>query len=400
MAQYVLVVPTGTQDKAAQKALVKDQMVNINGCDDQFYRYKMPQLVATVPNAHASKMVKTSLVNIDDVSKWLQRPPTYLPNYIGYTVSAKAEYNKKAVAGENCYISGNYKSEQLNELVEKFIKEWVLCPKCNNPELNMKVKNKKGGQGSIKFDCSACGYSGKQKKEIMVALPKMTQHIFNNPPSKDTGTQKIEAKQDAEEREAKENIKKEKKSKKEGGASPKEGGASPSPRAAAAPADTDMEPAPEVAAAEQTTAEQLAAAVAGDAPADKFAALFAPFASGLNDAGATTQLFDALGSAGFKTLIKCVKTHDAAIKKTVSNEGLQKTVLTWLEQHSSAAIAGGENPKAVAKVLMTMYEQDQVEEEVVLAWHGKCADQGVKDAVQPIIEWLQEEDEDSDEEDD
>jgi hypothetical protein len=36
----------------------------------------------------------------------------------------------------------------------------------------------------------------------------------------------------------------------------------------------------------------------------------------------------------------------------------------------SAAIAGGENPKAVAKVLMTMYEQDQVEEEVVLAWHG------------------------------
>jgi hypothetical protein len=31
---------------------------------------------------------------------------------------------------------------------------------------------------------------------------------------------------------------------------------------------------------------------------------------------------------------------------------------------------------------------------------GKCADQGVKDAVQPIIEWLQEEDEDSDEEDD
>lgn len=63
----------------------------------------------------------------------------------------------------------------------------------------MKVKNKKGGQGTIKFDCSACGYSGKQKPEIMAALPKMTQHIFNNPPSADTGTQQIEAKQDAEE---------------------------------------------------------------------------------------------------------------------------------------------------------------------------------------------------------
>ena len=45
----------------------------------------------------------------------------------------------------------------------------------------------------------------------------------------------------------------------------------------------------------------------------------------------------ARAAAGFKTLIKCVKTHDAAIKKTVSNEGLQKTVLTWLEQHSRSA---------------------------------------------------------------
>jgi translation initiation factor 2 beta subunit (eIF-2beta)/eIF-5 len=143
---YVKVVPTGTQQAACAQALAKDQMVNINGSEDQFYRYKMPQLVCTVPNAHASKMVKTSLVNIEAVSTSLQRPPSYLPNYIGYTWSAKAEYNAKKNEGENCYVSGNYKAEELNEVVTKFVKEWVLCPKCNNPELNMKVKKKKGGQ--------------------------------------------------------------------------------------------------------------------------------------------------------------------------------------------------------------------------------------------------------------
>lgn len=75
-AEYVLVVPTGTQSAACQRALAKDQMVNINGSEDQFYRYKMPQLVCTCPNAAASKMVKMSLCNIDDVSKSLQRPST------------------------------------------------------------------------------------------------------------------------------------------------------------------------------------------------------------------------------------------------------------------------------------------------------------------------------------
>ena len=45
----------------------------------------------------------------------------------------------------------------------------------------------------------------------------------------------------------------------------------------------------------------------------------------------------ARAAAGFKTLIKCVKTHDAAIKRTVSSEGLQKTVLAWLEQHGRCA---------------------------------------------------------------
>ena len=75
-AEFVVVVPTGTQSGAVEKARLKENMVNINGSDDQFYRYKCPQLVCTVPNAHASKMVKTSICNIEDVATSLQRPPS------------------------------------------------------------------------------------------------------------------------------------------------------------------------------------------------------------------------------------------------------------------------------------------------------------------------------------
>ena len=75
-ADFVLVVPTGSQMPAVEKAIIKSNMINMNGCDDQFYRYKCPQLVCTVPNAHASKMVKTSICNIEDVAKSMQRPPS------------------------------------------------------------------------------------------------------------------------------------------------------------------------------------------------------------------------------------------------------------------------------------------------------------------------------------
>ena len=55
-AQFVLVVPTGSQMGAVEQARVKENQVNINGSEDQFYRYTCPQLPCTAPNAHASKM--------------------------------------------------------------------------------------------------------------------------------------------------------------------------------------------------------------------------------------------------------------------------------------------------------------------------------------------------------
>ena len=73
--QFVVFAEAGQHQKLVEKAVRKDHMVNINGCDDQFYRYKMPQLVCTVLGAGASKMVKTLLANVDDVGKSLQRPP-------------------------------------------------------------------------------------------------------------------------------------------------------------------------------------------------------------------------------------------------------------------------------------------------------------------------------------
>ena len=66
-----------------------------------------PQLVTTCANANASKMVKTFLCNVEDVARSLQRPPSYIVNYIGYSWSAKSEYRP----GQKSYVSGNYTAD-------------------------------------------------------------------------------------------------------------------------------------------------------------------------------------------------------------------------------------------------------------------------------------------------
>ena len=50
---------------------------------------------------HVAKRHSIDPENVHEaVGKSLQRPPSYLPNYIGYTWSAKAEYNAKSQAAK------------------------------------------------------------------------------------------------------------------------------------------------------------------------------------------------------------------------------------------------------------------------------------------------------------
>jgi hypothetical protein len=146
----------------------------------------------------------------------------------------------------------------------------------------------------------------------------------------------------------------------------------------------------------------LAAAVERGASVEDLTASFKPFASG---EGAVALLFDALAAAGFKAMIKSVKTYDALVKSACPDTVSQEMALEWLETFAAAKLVDGENPKAVAKALHTMYELDQLGEEVVLAWHSRAMPlatplvESVKTAVQPIIDWLEESEEESEEED-
>jgi translation initiation factor 5 len=91
--------------------------------------------------------------------------------YFGAEVGALTNWDEK----EGRYIvNGVHDAEKLQTLLDGFIKKFVLCTKCDNPETILTVKN-----GIIFRTCKACGHKGPCDN-----LHKLATFIKTNPPPK------------------------------------------------------------------------------------------------------------------------------------------------------------------------------------------------------------------------
>lgn len=145
--------------------------LNINpDTDDPFYRYKMPVLVAKKEGRGNGK--KTILTNVIDLGAALSRPPTYLTKYFGCVLGAGTSWQLEA---ERYQVNGYYEAPDLQQKLFDFIREFVLCTSCQNPETVLSVRDQK-----IYSKCKACGYQGFLKNQGH----KLNNFILNNPPQK------------------------------------------------------------------------------------------------------------------------------------------------------------------------------------------------------------------------
>ena len=119
--------------------------MNINASDDFFYRYKMPILDINQYGKGNGKF--TNLVNITEVCNAINTPLKILMVYL--TQSLGTNYKETS-------LNGHYNKDDLIDLIIKFNKEFILCQKCNIPELKPSIEGKKKNI-KLMYSCSACG---------------------------------------------------------------------------------------------------------------------------------------------------------------------------------------------------------------------------------------------------
>jgi translation initiation factor 5 len=136
---------------------------------DPFYRYKMERIQSKVEGK--GNGIKTVIVNLSNVAHQLARPPNYVIKYFGFELGAQTNIDPK---DDRWIINGAHEASKLQDYLDGFINKFVLCKECKNPETVVSIKD-----GDILMDCKACG-------KISTADPrhKLASFILKSAPKK------------------------------------------------------------------------------------------------------------------------------------------------------------------------------------------------------------------------
>lgn len=158
--------------------------LNIGGNErDRFYRYKMPKLISKIEGK--GNGIKTVVPNMSDIARSLSRPPTYPTKFFGCELGAQVKTDEKT---DRYIVNGAHDAPKLQELLDVFIKKFVLCGGCSNPETDLIITGKNAHQKII-LDCKACG----QRTEVDMRH-KLVTYILKHPPTPIKGKGKKEKK--------------------------------------------------------------------------------------------------------------------------------------------------------------------------------------------------------------
>ncbi|PPS18776.1 hypothetical protein GOBAR_AA01836 [Gossypium barbadense] len=395
------------------------QNIGASNSDDAFYRYKMPKMITKIEGR--GNGIKTNVVNMVEIAKALARPASYTTKYFGCELGAQSKFDEKTGTS---LVNGAHDTAKLAGLLENFIKKYVQCYGCGNPETEIVITKTQ----MLTLKCAACGFVSDVDMR-----DKLTTFILKNPPeakksSKDKKAMRRAEKERLKEGEAAdEELKKIKKEAKKKGSS-----TTTTSKATAAKGawqtDTSLE------AAQQRIQEQLSAVTAdmvmlsteeekksvkksperevkaqenGVTAHEKLvdeikkylkkgssAAQLKSFLGSLS--GTSQEIMDALFTALFhnvgKGFAEEVTKKKNYLVAAAREEGWQMMLLNSIE--SFCGKANLEAAKEVALVLKALYDNDILEEEFIMEWYQKGVAGGNKSSQiwknsKPFIEWLQ-----------
>lgn len=409
-------------------------LVNVNReVADNFYRYKMDKLVTKVEGK--GNGIKTVVVNLVDVARALSRDPNYVIKYFAFELGAQTNTDPK---DDRWIINGAHEATKLQDLLDGFIKKFVLCRGCSNPETVVIIKDPR-----IILDCKACGH----RTDVDIRL-KLSGFIIKHESKK--GNKKADKK--AARRAKKQAAQNGNGSGDEGSDNSGENGAN---------GDDDSEDEFDRAAAtiesdNEVRDDDWAVDMSEAAVKARQAQLPDEFKGKLNiddDEAGGDSVYDELGQwiqaqAKEKGGVDNVDSVEVYVKaKELGIEGKYKTIQVLVqtlfdkniaaqipkraamikrigtsEKHEKALLGGTErllgflaeeNPDVypqIVKILQLYYQNDLITEEIVIPWGKKASkkyadlavSKKVRKSAEPFLKWLEEaeEEESSEEEDD
>ena len=166
------------------------QNIGAANSDDAFYRYKMPKMITKIEGR--GNGIKTNIVNMVDIAKALARPASYTTKYFGCELGAQSKFDEKTGTS---HVNGAHDTAKLAGLLENFIKKYVQCYGCGNPETDIVITKNQ----MIQLKCAACGFVSDVDMR-----DKLTTFILKNPPEVKKGSKDKKAMRRAEKERLKE----------------------------------------------------------------------------------------------------------------------------------------------------------------------------------------------------
>ncbi|KAH3663876.1 hypothetical protein OGAPHI_005279 [Ogataea philodendri] len=375
----------------------------INICrenNDPFYRYKMPAIQAKTEGR--GNGIKTNVLNAADVAKALARPTAYVIKYFGFELGALTNIDDEK---EKFVVNGQHDAGKLQDVLDNFINKFVLCPSCKNPETELTITK----DDNVMRDCKACG-----KITSCDPRQKLVTYILKNPPpkkSKKSGT-------------ASANVGgggtkiaeiAEKQQDNESGAGDFAGEAPPSRKVVVKDEDWAVDMSEE---AVKARARELEGLTLSSSANDKFEEFGEWLLQG--DLPDDVEIFRKASETGIigepktievlaqvlftEDIVDQIEEHKGLLGKLVTSEKHEMSLLGGIER-----LIGLQHPdliKSVPKVLMSLYDNDLVSEDVARDWGThvskkfvpKETSKKVRKAAKPFIKWLDEAEEESDDE--
>ncbi|CCH42602.1 Eukaryotic translation initiation factor 5 [Wickerhamomyces ciferrii] len=370
--------------------------------------------------------IKTAIPNLSEVARALGRPPSYLIKYFGFELGAQTSINEST---DRYLVNGVHDQPKLQDSLDGFINKFVLCGSCKNPETVIIITK----DGNLIRDCKACG-----QRTSIDPRSKLATYIEKNPPesAKGSGKKKKSATASANvvgggmsiSDIASGNKKTTEPKEDEGENSDDDAltrkiNAEASALPTAQPIDDDdwaVDVSEEAVRKRALELEALNLENGGDSAFDQFGEWLLEFGEDKDELPNDVEIYkkaleleihedvntvQVLAQTLFdEEIVQQIAQHKGLLTKIITTPKHEKAFLGGLER-----FLGKDKPELlsqISKILLQVYENDIVDEETIKDWGSKVSkkyvskeiSKKVKKAAKPFIEWLNQADEESSDE--